>query len=161
MLKFELIILLMAFSVLGCYREVSCEETDLFANYLKSLDKEIPARDHLYILAPKYSCSGCVSDLMPQLERYGDQLNKQGITIITTNPQLFSMELRSNVEFIQDDSGELDYVNLDLYNLVLVETKDEKISTIMRLEPTDGNTLLEVLERYSSMTISASAVAAY
>jgi len=139
--------------LISCNFRHNVAKTEIFSNYLEKIDKKIPREKHLYILAPRIACSGCVHQLVNSIEKNILFLNNKNISIITSNSKLFSEEITSRVDYYLDVEEELDYINLDLYNITLIETKDEYIEKIIYLEITDESKLISYIKKHSPNNI--------
>jgi GTPase involved in cell partitioning and DNA repair len=134
--------------ILSCNPSKNSPQTEVFSIYLKEIEREIPKSSHLYIIAPRLSCSGCVQQLATNVENNIDALNKKNISIITSKADLFSDKATSKVNYYLDKKEDIDYIDMDLYNITLIETVDKQVKKIIHLEVEDGNKFVEYLNKY-------------
>lgn len=139
------LIVLMLFS---CKSEIDSYETSIFSKYLGSINKEISVEKHLYIIVPNLVCKGCVVQIKPDLETSIKQLKKDNITILSSKKNYFSEEIVSATDFYYDEESKIDYIDLELYNITLVETEYESIKKISHLEIDNAESFIDYLKRY-------------
>lgn len=135
--------------LISCKPDKNAYQTKVFSNYLKEIGKVIPQTKHLYIVAPKLSCHGCVYQLTTYVENNINILNKKNISIITSKTNLFSNKIASGVDYYLDTKENIDYIDMDLYNITLIETDNQRIEKITQLEAEDGINFVSYLKKYN------------
>ncbi|MDT8413052.1 MAG: hypothetical protein RQ875_11350 [Vicingaceae bacterium] len=136
--------------LISCNSKHNVAKTEIFSNYLEKIDKKIPKEKHLYILTTRLACSGCVHQLVNSIEKNIHILNNKNISIITSNSKLFSEDIISRVDYYLDVEENLDYINLDLYNITLIETKGGYIEKIIYLKIGEGSKFIDYIKKYSA-----------
>lgn len=144
----SLLILTIVLFTFGCHRTTERERnTGIFSAYIqKEFDAQIPDSLHYFILVPKLVCKGCATDELLELSTLTDESDRKQITYITSNPELFSPELRQKINLLFDGRGTLDRLNLEIANLTLVETKNRQVNFIKPFYADEGKSLASFLK---------------
>ena len=97
-------------------------ETKIFYWYADSLNINIPNEKHTFFLVPDYSCSGCVVKTIDVLFPKTDSS-----TLITTPSiaQRYIKEITDGI--IIDTNGLVCNLNWDYYNIIEIQTKNNKV----------------------------------
>jgi len=144
MKKLHLILFYILILFSACKENKADYQTRIFQEYLLSINRELPNKPHLYIVTPTLSCKGCVQRLIPSVKN----LNENNITIITTNKQLFTADVINKVDYYYDEEREIDYLDLDLYSITLILTKNERIEKFDYLEADENEKLESYINKY-------------
>ena len=109
-------------------------ETIIFLRYLKKIGFSITDNKHLFIVIPNNGCGGCVSTYVDIIEQNQILFERKNITIISTRQEFQESPISRFSNYIYDKNNELDYINLDLYNVCIIQTNDEKVIGIKRFD---------------------------
>ena len=121
--------------------------TRIFSNYIyKEFNIKIIDSLHYYILIPRFGCKGCFKQSFADLNKIIKENNKKDFTIITTNPEIISDELKSRMKIWIDTSGKLDVLNLEIANLTLVETQNKKVNFLKSISTLNGDNLASLIK---------------
>jgi hypothetical protein len=108
------------------------KQTKILSGYLdKNFKLAIPDSLQYYFLIPKLGCAGCDQKLLVELNKI-DYKNKN-IILITSKKKDMLYDLIPPVPVLYDTLGTLDVLNLNLYNVCIVKTKNRKINFIKSL----------------------------
>ena len=137
--------------VWGCSQPPEKDKnTKIFSAYIqKEFNMEIPDSIHYYFLVPKLVCKGCVVDRLVELSELINQGNKDKFTFITTNPDIFPTTLKSKINLLHDKKGTLDILNLEIANLTIVETSQNKINFIKPIYPDENHPLTNFIKIFN------------
>lgn len=108
-------------------------KTNLLSEYLKSHNSHIPQEQHLYIIYSNMSCTGCVMIAEGVIPEYISYMNKSNTTFIISGKYSDLSDLVEKTNYIRDDKQEIEYIDLELFNISLIQTDKGKISNVFSL----------------------------
>lgn len=138
--------LLVIITSIGSCEEAPDRNTAIFSAYLlKEFNSTIPDSLHYYILIPKMMCKGCSANTLAELDTLINNENKHYFTFISTNDKILSEDPKL-VKFYQYDShGKLDDLDLDIANVTIVKTKEQKVIFIKPIYADEKRPLSEII----------------
>ena len=142
MRKQNYIYIIIVFTLLSCAAKKEDRVTRIFSNYInQNLNLKIKDNLHYFILIPKLGCKGCFKEALLELDTIVTKNNEKHFTIITTNTEIISNELKNRASILIDTSGKLDVLNLEISNLTLVETENKKVNFLKSISTLNGERL--------------------
>ena len=103
-------------------------DTKIFSKYLYStFFEEIPLNQHYYFLITSNSCFPCVNTFMEIMIKQNSKYLANKVTVITTIPDFEKEKFKTVLKILYDDKGDLNYLDLNLYNLSVFETLEGQI----------------------------------
>lgn len=152
--EFNIILLSLIFGFQMCAsKDYYKKETKIFNKYLDTFSEDIPQEGQLYIIYSNIACNGCISLASQAISEHIGLINESNTTVIYTNPDIIPEMLLQRGTCIFDKCSEIDYINLNIYNVSLIETKDRQIIKIKSVTP---NTIISFKEFLNSYYMSKS-----
>lgn len=131
--------------ITSCKEGKFSKEESIFFNYLKNENIKLSS-NHLYVLLPQLACKSCVKSLVPILEE--GEFDVENMTIITTSSKVANNSNLKEISVVLDQNKDLDYLDLNIFNLTYVEVKNSQIIDFSSIEAGDANRLNDVLKDY-------------
>ncbi len=120
-------IILSVFFILSCKNEKLEMHTRIFGKYMKKeFDLEIKEKPHIYILVI-HGCKGCVSSTFSELLERKDIKNHNKYSFITSDEKKYHSLKKIGVNVLKDENNKLNFLNMELANVVILKTKNKKV----------------------------------
>ena len=127
---------------------ISCNSNNkykIFVNYLNNnFDIIINNDAFLFILIPEYSCKGCISDILSQLNNINTSKFNQAY-IITSKKSVLKLSLSKNFKILYDSNGILDKLDLDLGNITIININNNKIRKFKNININNNESLDNII----------------
>ena len=125
------------FFFLACQTE-QVRSTKLFTKYMKTtFQHELKEEAHTYFVINKATCKGCVQRTLIELENLIDIQDTSKYTFVTSLKTIMERNLKTLPPLLEDKTGKLDMINLDIANLTIIKTKNKEIVFQKIITPAD------------------------
>lgn len=133
-------------SFYGCESDQKFDkQTKIFSKYLReNYYIGIQQEEHRYFIVTNNSCPACLEFLLSGIETK-IHFVKQKNSIITSNPSLVPDTLTKCFNYYEDKMSNIDYLNLNIYNLTIIVTSNYKITDIVHFNANDKGKLIKFL----------------
>lgn len=138
------IVLLLIIALCGCEKKQD-PQSKIFNTYLtKTFNTSIPGVMHYYLIIPKLGCAGCVEATLQEINTFLSEQPSNDITIITSRETLPA--ITTKVPILYDTSGLLDVLNLNIYNVCIVQTKNHRVSFIKPIQMNETDCIRNLIK---------------
>lgn len=115
--------------VVSCTPDPFQKETKKFSAYLKEVQhKEIGEPVHYYFIVTNNSCYPCIKRFTGLILKNLKPHHKEYISLISSVPDIIDPALVNCCEILTDPGGQINFVDLDLYNFTVFVTHYGKIN---------------------------------
>lgn len=129
-------ILIVTFCTFSCNTYKYKKKNMIFKNYLMEMNYFIPEQTHYFIIAPNVSCHNCIKSLCNEFTKSPNILGKNNLTFISSNRSYLTEAIIAHKNFLFDSLGAIDYLDLGLNNLTIIETNSSRIQSIKSISTT-------------------------
>ena len=112
-------------------------ETKQLNKLLSNYNKTISQNNHIYILAARFPCPGCIQRIYLNIDKFIKNPDKKNISIIAYDKTYIPKSLLKKVEFIEDSNRVIDNIYYYLGNIIAIETNKSQIVKYEDLKTTD------------------------
>ena len=128
------------------------KRTLIFSSYLKKeFSMEIPKDEHIYILIPELACKGCIiNKTQKEIEWLLKKQRNNNFTIISSNAPFIDYISKNNINYLADNSGKLDRLNLDISNITVINTQNRAIKDLKSIATDDTNSIEFYVNKFYS-----------
>ena len=121
--------ILLAFLATSCAYDPFARDTAIFSDYLQEYHhKTIGIEKHYYFIVTNNSCNACVRKFTAWMNDNIAPVKLSRITLITSVTDLIDPEIKKNFEMLPDSAGQINYLNLGLYNMSVLITCEGRIT---------------------------------
>ncbi|MBA3986329.1 MAG: hypothetical protein H0X63_07120 [Flavobacteriales bacterium] len=138
--KFPILILLcFLFINIGCNVDNISSDKNFnnFKSYLiDTFDFEIPIEKSVFLIIPSVNCGGCKDEALKIFADYQDKYSH--LYLIIGKKTFTKLNIGSSTNVFIDEYNVIDRVNIDVQNVALIVTQNEKIILKQYIKPGDS-----------------------